>query len=371
MAEALMNLNDLRALVRRVGVLSGLSSRSESTRVAKVKSLNEIEMLDALRSLARLVDDRSAAVREALAEAMVRLTAPGHEALTREWLVRQPAGRRRAWMNPMRRHPAPHPVDAAVAILRELAVDPVPAVRALAAQALGQLEVAAAAAEPELSAMLHDPDESVRCSATAALARVTSDDAVAIAALSEQLRDSDSRVRKAAAKAAALRGDSAEELVPLLVPLMADADPEVRGAAVEAVSQVGAGPADEDDIFSPVRHSGTVVLGTIKIGVPDKLPGLVEALGDGDFQVRFNAAAAIGREGVAALPAVPALVEALRDSDGLVAAAAATSLGEIGPAAGEATPALLEALGHPDAGVRNHAAEALKLISIASDQRAS
>src|SRR5262245_53656967 len=171
-----MNLIDVRALTERVNVLWGLSSRNEDTRIETLKSLDQAGILDALHRLARMVDDRSAAVREALAETMVRLTEPGHEALTKQWLLRQPAGRRRAWMTPMRRRAAMHPVDDAVAILRELAVDPVPEVRALAAQGLGQLEVAAAAAEPELEAMLHDPDELVRCSATAALARVAPDD---------------------------------------------------------------------------------------------------------------------------------------------------------------------------------------------------
>src|SRR5688500_1168769 len=103
MVEAMMNLTDLRALARRVGVLSGLSSRREARRVATVKSLDQSEVLDSLRRLSRLVDDRSDAVRLALAQTMVQLTEAGHEGLTKQWLLRQSSARRRAWMNPLRR----------------------------------------------------------------------------------------------------------------------------------------------------------------------------------------------------------------------------------------------------------------------------
>src|SRR5262245_3249396 len=108
-----MHASDFRALARRVGVLGGLVSYREATRVATLKSLDQNEVLDALGRLSRLVDDRSDTVRLALAETMVRLTEAGHEALTKQWLMRQSSLRRRAWMNPVRHRQAGHPVEMA------------------------------------------------------------------------------------------------------------------------------------------------------------------------------------------------------------------------------------------------------------------
>src|SRR5262245_43933255 len=93
-----MNLVELRALGERVGVLGPLSSGDVTKRVAALNALDCLKALESLSRLTELVDDPSPAVREALAETMVRLTEPGPQYLAKQWLLRHSATSR-AWLN--------------------------------------------------------------------------------------------------------------------------------------------------------------------------------------------------------------------------------------------------------------------------------
>ncbi|MEH1861114.1 MAG: HEAT repeat domain-containing protein, partial [Nostoc sp.] len=85
---------------------------------------------------------------------------------------------------------------------------------------------------------------------------------------------------------------------------------------------------------------------------------LIAALKDSDFDVRGNAASALGKIGNA--EAVQKLIAALKDSESYVRGNAASALGKIGNA--EAVPELIAALKDSDSYVRGNAASALGKI---------
>jgi uncharacterized protein (TIGR03067 family) len=91
------------------------------------------------------------------------------------------------------------------------------------------------------------------------------------------------------------------------------------------------------------------------------VPQLTAALKDKDWQVRRDAAAALGESGPAATAAVPALVAALKDIKPVWDAAVA-ALGQIGPSAREAIPALRAEQKRPFWWVRASATVALAKI---------
>lgn len=95
----------------------------------------------------------------------------------------------------------------------------------------------------------------------------------------------------------------------------------------------------------------------VKIGEP-AVPALVKALGDKGWDVKANAAWALGEIGDAST--VPALIDALGDEDEEVRLRAAEALGKIGDAS--AVPALIGRLGDEDWDVMAAAAEALEKI---------
>src|SRR5262245_36121196 len=88
----------------------------------------------------------------------------------------------------------------------------------------------------------------------------------------------------------------------------------------------------------------------------DAVPQLAQALKDDDWQVRQQAAVALGWLGPQAKAAVGALVDALKEEDKYLRGQAAASLGQIGPDARDAVPALTEALKDSEEDVRREAA---------------
>jgi hypothetical protein len=93
--------------------------------------------------------------------------------------------------------------------------------------------------------------------------------------------------------------------------------------------------------------------------VATDLPGLIAALGDGEWNIREAAAQALAKKGTAAGPALTALETALEDEEWQVRRAAACALGNLGRAAKPALPALLVALGDEEWQVRRPAVFAL------------
>jgi len=98
-----------------------------------------------------------------------------------------------------------------------------------------------------------------------------------------------------------------------------------------------------------------------KIGNPQAVPALLQALKDKEWRVRWAAAEAL--ESIGDPQAVPALIQALKNEDLWVRQAAAGALGKIGV---PVVPALMEALKDRDEDVRGAAARALLKLLPAS-----
>src|SRR5271163_3545196 len=77
---------------------------------------------------------------------------------------------------------------------------------------------------------------------------------------------------------------------------------------------------------------------------PAAVPDLIQALKDEDWQVRNQAAVALGMIGPEVKTAVEALVDVLQDQDKYLRSHGATALGNLGREARAAVPALTTAL---------------------------
>ena len=95
-----------------------------------------------------------------------------------------------------------------------------------------------------------------------------------------------------------------------------------------------------------------------QIGSPEAVAALINALGQGPWYVRAEAAGALGRIGIS--QAIKALISALHDEDGIVRGQAAEALGRIGGSA--AVHGLIIGLHDEDSYVRGEAAVALAQI---------
>jgi HEAT repeat protein len=230
----------------------------------------------------------------------------------------------------------------------------VAACRALGAIGDGQ-------AVPPLIQALGDGDSDVRAAACEALGEIG--DGQAVPPLIQALRDRDRDVRVAACEALGAIGDG--QAVPAL-SVWAHAGERVAQAALqqmgqaplplpEAVAQVVAQGA-WGVLVRALRHEA-VRAAVVELGTP-AVPHLIQALGDGDSDVRAAACWALGEIGDR--QAVPPLIQALGDGDGYVRAAACRALGEIGDR--QAVPPLIQALRDGDSDVRAAACEALGAI---------
>jgi HEAT repeat protein len=238
---------------------------------------------------------------------------------------------------------------AAVPVLLEALDDA--ELRRAAAEALGQIGT------PSVPGLLKRWAMRMRrCAAAAAAALGAIGDATAVPGLLAALDDADAEVRRAAVEALGEIGDAAA--VPGLLAALGDADEVREGLRLRRWGRSA--------MRQPCRAAGSaarcVVVGACgnggalgEIGDQAAVPGLLRALGDAEWEVRWAAAKALGWIGDAV--AVPGLLAALRDANAYVRQAAAKALGQIGDAA--AVPGLLAALRDADAGVRQAAAAAL------------
>ncbi len=100
------------------------------------------------------------------------------------------------------------------------------------------------------------------------------------------------------------------------------------------------------------------------------IPGLIECVGDQDFEVRALAISLLDAAGDAAKVAVPVLVLAVEDADQLVRVAAAHCLAKFGPLAVAAAPSLLRWLQDDHKYVRLLAAVTILRLDPASGDEA-
>jgi HEAT repeat protein len=256
---------------------------------------------------------------------------------------------------------------AAIPALAALLKDKDGSIRSVAMGCLGKIGPKAKTAVPTFVDLLKDEDAAVRGMATGVLKDMGPDAKAAVPALADLLKDEDAAVRGMAVGALKEMGPDAKAAIPALAGLLRDKNPAVQTAAVWALASMGPAaipaltPLLKDD-SRDVRRGAVMALAQIKPEAKVALPAFTGLLKDEDAEVRRSAAwglVAIGPELKAALPA---LVELLKDEDAGVRQAAATALGGIGPEAKSAVPALTE-LRDKDAALREVAAWQLQKIA--------
>ncbi len=259
-----------------------------------------------------------------------------------------------------------------------------PAAKIRAADAAGDRGAKGKDAVADLTTMLKDSDATVRWHAARALGAIGPDAAPAIGGLSTSLGDSDVKVRAYSAFALGRIGEAAKPAVPQLVVAVKDTDASVRREALKALGQIRAGPtvvvplvieilksAQPDEVVAILhsmaafgeqvvpglnealkhenaRYWACLVIAELGPKAAATVPGLTDALGDDDAEVRREAAIALGHIGPAAAPAVPAIVKLVPDKGHGVRGAAMWSLGMIGPAANSAMPVVQANLNDSD-----------------------
>lgn len=247
-------------------------------------------------------------------------------------------------------------------------------VREAAAMALGDIARGAlkAADDPEIVARLEqalekDGDPLVRRSAALSLGKLGPDAKSALAALEKAVEDTNAAVRQNAAWALGRIGASSVAGLrkalkddDLLVKRdaagsLGKLEPEdARGALDELVACCTLGNSD-------VRIAALSVLNKIVTSEDSKVAAAIRpALDDKDLEVRQNAALTLANiGGEAAAPALPILLDALRDGDQELKQQAAAAIGNLGDAAATAVPHLIKALAAADKELQRHAALAL------------
>jgi HEAT repeat protein len=267
--------------------------------------------------------------------------------------------------------------DAAGPVLGKALTDEAdPSVRRAAAYALGTFRDRAEALLPELRNALHDSDAGVRRQAARALGRLGEAAGAAVKDLSDLVNDSDVLVRRNAVTALGSIGLPAARpaVRPMLDLLKRESDGVVRRAALhELVGLVGAADRSVASEFYPLlsgddpeaAFSAAFILANM--GGPDAAPALPllrKTLLEEDEQLQALAAAALGAMGVDAAPAVPELAQALTESkDVTVRTNVALALSILGPKANKALNPLIAALSPSEAQpVRMYASEAIKNI---------
>jgi HEAT repeat protein len=268
-------------------------------------------------------------------------------------------------------------------------------IRVRAVQTLGKI---GADAVPVLVDALADKNVDVRQNAAMALAPLRISDKMVVLALAHAVHDSDQKVRQQSLQALQLLGTGAKLAAPKLIAALKDSDGPNRLQILNVLQGLGEGEKETlqvaagllKDANAQVRQSAVNLLSMQGIAA---LPFLIEALKDGDQNVRFTAVSAIQRipgdikdalpalvpllkEGppfqrrsvVLALgrvgaPAVPHLIDVLKDGDGFLRTSAITALQGIGADAKKAVPTLTEmALKETNANTRGNAVRAVAAI---------
>ncbi|NIM13846.1 MAG: hypothetical protein GTO45_17520 [Candidatus Aminicenantes bacterium] len=311
-AMALGYMGDTKTVELLIGALRDDYS---SVRVQAAEALGKIRDAKAVKPLINALKDDEIAAREAAAKALIKLGKPAVNSL----------------MNALKNRDA---------LVRLRVID-----------ILGKIG-GAKTVELIISA-LKDCDSNVRWKAVDTLCRIG--DTRAVEPLIDTLKDSNNYVRWCAAEALGELGD-VRAAAPLINALR---DEYVRKRAKEALDKIADGRAVDPLIkalknndyyiqltaaktlekfgWKPANDIELAVYLIVKedweklpfIGKPAVAP-LINALKDGDYLVRRNAAEALGKIGDA--EAVELLINALKDEDYFVRSNAAGALGKIGDA---------------------------------------
>lgn len=265
-----------------------------------------------------------------------------------------------------------------VPVLTRLLTDPSPAVRAAAASAFTPLKAKAEPAMPTLVALLEDRDELVREAATATIGKLGTLSVAAAATIAEGLESDDTVRRARTAEALGAIGEAAADVAGQLAEAAEDENDRVRAKAVEALGKIGEAAAgvavprlvralrDQDDWVIALAAEALGEMGDAAADVA--LPALVRSLAHANPQVRANAAEALGKLGPAARVVVSALEgAAANDPDGAVRRAAVEALAEIGRPRPASVAVVRTALADPDPLLREAAVAAFGAWGPVSD----
>jgi HEAT repeat protein len=206
-----------------------------------------------------------------------------------------------------------------------------------AARALGQIGWPAV---PALLKALEHPSAAVRQRTLWALGVIGPDAPEAVQPVSAFLADKDAKVRVLAAQVLGEMGPVARPAVPALALALRDPDAQVRAQAAVALHEIGPETAEH----------------LLKVARVGELPARLSAV---QSLVIFHEESA----------AVEALVEALRDGQVQVRAAAAAGLSRLGPMAKAALPGLLNCLQEDNLELQTQALTALMAIGSAKDTK--
>ncbi|MEO2049316.1 MAG: HEAT repeat domain-containing protein [Pirellulales bacterium] len=253
--------------------------------------------------------------------------------------------------------------EAAIPTILKFVNDNDPRVRIGAARALAYVGVAPAKLVPILGTLFVDAEEGVQHTASDLLMLVRPQEmTISLLAALVESEETDTVIR--AARLLLRFGRAAESAVPALVRAITRlGEQDATVLLPQALGGMGK-PAVRSILaqLSEKEHSKFILrrfVSELTIVGLEALPLLMEALNDGEPQVRSAVALALGTMGPSATSTVPKLIESLADDDGLVRASAAEAIGRFGQIAHEATPVLANALNDIDSRVREAAIVAL------------
>ncbi len=253
-----------------------------------------------------------------------------------------------------------------------------PEARAAAARGLELLRRQAVSAVPDLIAALADPEPAVRRAVIEALSSVGAGASAAIPALADVVvADPDPEARRLAARALSRFGRAGHVAIPVLVERgLVAPDPDARALSCDVLGSLDVLPQAvvrhlvevlARDPDSAVRQAARSALKQVRADMRAHADLLIAALGDGNPDVRENAAGFLG--GIR--PAVPEAVDplvtvALDDPVSGVRKAATGALRAMGPSAASAIPRLVLALERQGRDQRETSASVLGSIGTGS-----
>lgn len=168
-----------------------------------------------------------------------------------------------------------------------------PLARQAAASALGECDPPAKGLWRDLSVCLEDSNAQVRLNAASSLGAIGTRSPEVVSALIHMLEHDKSReVRRTAASSLGKIGTKAQAAIPALAKVLKEAHVESQG--------------NRTGWWVAARSVG-------RIGGPDAVPVLTEALNNGDPDIRLAAARALGDLGALSRPALPALKQCVND----------------------------------------------------------
>lgn len=237
-----------------------------------------------------------------------------------------------------------------------------------AIQALGHIGLSAKKATPDVLRSLEDKNKDIRAAAASALGQFQA--VGAVSALREVLTDEDAFVRASAAEALGKIGSSAADVVPVLATMLLDDDSSTSFHAARALEKLNPDVLLNELIqvlrratVSFHRYRALLLLESLEIHSEAALHDVINALGDGDWRVRFAASEVLASYKEKAALAVSALTRALNDPSAVVRNSATTALGAIGEQAKDTIPELMNLLdGDDEIEVRIAAGNAIKEI---------